>query len=213
MLQRDSSLRERNTIAMRKAYLLALLALLLASCSSVTVTLPATTPTVTGGTRNNPGPVTEPKWGTRAKTSGCTVQGPLQDLACTPGDIFPNATKADICTPGYARSVRNVSTRVKSQVYSEYGVISHSPGEYEIDHLVSLQLGGSNDISNLWPEAATPTPGFHEKDRVENYLHDEVCSGAITLKQAQIEIATNWLTVYERMPKKSQSSGSPNGAP
>ena len=60
---------------------------------------------------------------------------------------------------------------------------------------------GSNDIANLWPEAASPTPGFHQKDQVENYLHDQVCSGAISLKDAQTEIATNWLTVYNRMPQ------------
>ena len=119
---------------------------------------------------------------------------------CTPGDIFPNVTKNDICQPGYARSVRNVPTSEKDQVYAEYGIVSRSAGEYEVDHHVSLELGGSNNIANLWPEAASPKPGFHEKDKVENYMHDQVCSGAIALKQAQIEIATNWLAVYNRMP-------------
>jgi len=38
-----------------------------------------------------------PKWGVRTKTSGCQVQGPLPDPACTPGDIFPNVTKDQIC--------------------------------------------------------------------------------------------------------------------
>ena len=61
-----------------------------------------------------------------------------------------------------------------------------------MDHLVPLELGGSNDIGNLWPEVAEPRPGFHEKDKVENYLHEQVCSGAISLKQAQAEIAGNW---------------------
>ncbi len=90
----------------------------------------------------------------------------------------------------------------KDQVYAEYGIYQHYTGQYEVDHLVPLELGGSNDIANLWPEAASPTPGFHEKDKVENYLHDQVCSGAISLKEAQIEIATNWLAVYNRMPNK-----------
>jgi len=90
----------------------------------------------------------------------------------------------------------------KKQVYAEYGILSHTTGQYEVDHHVSLELGGSNAIANLWPEAASPKPGFHEKDKVENYLHNQVCSGAITLKQAQIEIATNWLAVYNKMPSK-----------
>jgi hypothetical protein len=125
----------------------------------------------------------------------------LPDSACTPGAIFTNATKDIICKSGYSRSVRNVPTSEKDQVYAEYGITHHSAGQYEVDHLVSLELGGSNDIANLWPEAASPKPGFHEKDQVENYLHDQVCSGAISLKEAQIEIATNWLAVYNRMPK------------
>jgi hypothetical protein len=124
----------------------------------------------------------------------------LQDKACTPGAIFPNATKAQICTSGYSSSVRNVPYSEKQQVYAEYGIFHHSSGQYEVDHLISLELGGSNDISNLWPEAAYPKPGFHQKDSVENYLHDQMWSGAISLKDAQNEIATNWLGVYNHMP-------------
>jgi hypothetical protein len=110
---------------------------------------------------------------------------------------------------GYAKSVRNVPVSVKNQAYKEYGIYHHTTGQYEVDHLVSLELGGSNDISNLWPEAASPKPGFHEKDQVENYLHDQVCSGKIALRTAQAEIATNWLTIYNRMPKNV--SGANNG--
>ena len=106
--------------------------------------------------------------------------------------------------------MRNVTTRTKNKVYAAYGITHHTTGQYEVDHLVSLELGGSNDISNLWPEAASPKPGFHEKDKVENYLHDQVCDGAISLKQAQIEIATNWLNVYNQMPSSTKNSGSDN---
>ncbi len=146
----------------------------------------------------------EPNWGVQSKTTGCVAHSALQDAACTPGAILPNATKEQICVSGYARSVRNVPQSVKNKAYAEYGITRHVAGQYEVDHLVSLELGGSNDIANLWPEAAQPKPGFHEKDQVENYLHNQVCNGKITLKEAQIEIATNWLTTYHRM---SQSAG------
>ncbi len=142
------------------------------------------------------------QWGVQTKTSGCVAQGALEDAACTPGAIISTATKAQICQSGYASSVRNVPQSEKDQVYAEYGITHHSTGQYEVDHLVSLELGGSNDISNLWPEAASPKPGFHEKDKVENYLHDQVCAGAISLPQAQQQIATNWLTIYNQMPNK-----------
>ena len=138
-------------------------------------------------------------FGVQTKTSGCQVNGPLQDSACTPGAIIATATKDDICVSGYARTVRNVPESEKIQAYNEYGITHHTAGEYEVDHLISLELGGSNDISNLWPEIALPNPGFHEKDKVENYLHEQVCNGAISLHDAQVEIATNWLSVYNRM--------------
>jgi|SRR5579859_3559228 len=140
-----------------------------------------------------------PQFGKQTKTSNCMAHAGLPDSACTPGALFSNATVQQICKSGYASSVRNVPTSEKDQVYAEYGITHHSTGQYEVDHLVSLELGGSNDIANLWPEAASPTPGFHQKDQVENYLHDQVCSGAVSLKDAQDKIATNWLAVYNNM--------------
>jgi hypothetical protein len=169
----------------RIAVLVALMALVVA-CG----TAPATSTGTTG----------RHQFGVQTKTSGCVASNGLPDAACTPGAIFSTATRDQICQSGYASSVRNVSSSEKDQVYAEYGIASHSPGQYEVDHLVSLELGGSNDIANLWPEAASPNPGFHQKDQVENYLHDQVCTGAISLATAQQEIATNWLGVYHSMP-------------
>jgi hypothetical protein len=138
--------------------------------------------------------------GTRTKTSDCIATNELQDKACTPGAIFQNATREQICVKGYTKTVRNVPTSLKQKVYASYVIATHKPGEYEVDHLISLELGGSNDIANLWPEAAEPRPGFHEKDEVENYLHQRVCDGTMTLLQAQQAIANNWLEVYESIP-------------
>ena len=157
-------------------------------------TTSGTTTTGSGSTSNG-----STHFGVQTKTSGCQAHNGLPDSACTPGAILSTGTKEAICVSGYSRSVRNVPESEKIQDYNEYGISHHNPGEYEVDHLVSLELGGSNDISNLWPELASPTPGFHEKDKVENYLHDQVCKGAISLQQAQTEIATNWLAVYKQM--------------
>lgn len=134
------------------------------------------------------------------KTNGCMAVGGIEDKACTPGAVIATATKDQICKSGYSQSVRNVPDSEKNAVYAEYGIASHTAGQYEVDHLISLELGGSNDIANLWPELADPTPGFHQKDKVENYLHQQVCDGAISLKTAQQEISTDWLTVYRTMP-------------
>jgi len=174
------------------------LSLALSGCGSVSVSFnpssnPTTGTTGSGGTTH---------FGVQTKTSGCQAHNGLQDSACTPGAILSTGTKDAICKSGYAKSVRNVPDSEKNQVYAEYGITSHAPGQYEVDHLVSLELGGSNEIANLWPELASPKPGFHEKDKVENYLHAQVCSGAVSLQQAQQEIATNWLAVYNQMPNK-----------
>jgi hypothetical protein len=69
-------------------------------------------------------------------------------------------------------------------------------GTLEIDQIVSLEIGGSNDIANLYPEKA---PGYHLKDRLENKLRALVCSGAMTLRTAQSGIATNWVSLYRRV--------------
>ena len=177
---------------------IAALSLAFSGCGSVSISVNSsgssnTRTTVSGGT---------PNFGVQTKTSGCMAHNGLQDSACTPGAILSTGTKDAICKSGYAKSVRNVPDSEKNQVYAEYGITSHAPGQYEVDHLVSLELGGSNDIANLWPELASPKPGFHEKDKVENYLHDQVCSAAISLQQAQKQIATNWLVVYNQMPNK-----------
>lgn len=136
----------------------------------------------------------------QAQTSNCQVNGQLPDHACSPGAVFASSTVSDICTPGYSKSVRNVSAGTKKKVYAEYGISYPQPtGSYELDHLIPLELGGSNDTANLFPEAAEPAPGFHEKDLVEDYLHQEVCSGSINLAAAQMQIANNWVAVYNTM--------------
>lgn len=122
----------------------------------------------------------------------CRILNALPDLVCTPGIASPNVTTAQVCKPGYASSVRNVSQSEKDQVFAEYGIVQHPTGAYEVDHLISLELGGSNDIKNLWPEPYTGPDNAHEKDKIENYLHAQVCSGKMTLKQAQDGIAKNW---------------------
>jgi len=149
-----------------------------------------------GGQPVSPGTI-----GQRTKTSDCVSTNALPDSACTPGAIFADATTDQICKPGYSSQVRNVPDSEKNQVYAEYNITHHTAGEYEVDHLISLELGGSNDIANLWPEPAEPRPGFHEKDKVENYLHQQVCDGAMSLPDAQAQIANDWMAVYQKMPK------------
>lgn len=114
----------------------------------------------------------------------------------TPGDVF-SVSAGQVCVSGYSSKVRSVSLALKKSVYAAYGIPYPQPsGSYELDHFVPLELGGSNDAKNLWPEAAEPRPGFHEKDQVENYLHKLVCSGKMTLLEAQQAIESDWYSVF-----------------
>src|ERR1700757_4854563 len=56
------------------------------------------------------------------------------DPKLTPGATF-DVTLQDISEPGYSKNVRNVTAEVKREVYTEYGITEHQPGEYEVDHL------------------------------------------------------------------------------
>ncbi|MFO1419522.1 MAG: hypothetical protein U1F59_00885 [Candidatus Competibacteraceae bacterium] len=120
----------------------------------------------------------------------------LPDPQMTPGDVL-TTDAAVICVPGYTKTVRDVPQSVKNQVYRQYGVISREPREYEVDHLISLELGGSNSIRNLWPQSYVSQPlNAHVKDRLENKLHDLICAGKVSVDQAQKEIAEDWTKAY-----------------
>ncbi|HZQ59285.1 MAG TPA: HNH endonuclease signature motif containing protein [Acidimicrobiales bacterium] len=116
---------------------------------------------------------------------------PVPDPVLTPGAVFPGITVATVCTPGYASSVRDVPSSERAQVFARYHE-ADVPNTYEVDHLISLELGGSNDITNLWPEPLAGPYGAHTKDGVENALHSAVCAGSMLLADAQHVIATAW---------------------
>jgi hypothetical protein len=143
-------------------------------------------------------------YGVRTKTSGCKANQVLQDSRCTPGAVMSTST-AIICKVGYATTVRDVPLSVRKAVFKEYGLSYNNSVLYEVDHLISLELGGSNDISNLFPESYKITNGARVKDVFENYLHKQVCSGAMKIEEAQKQISTDWLK-YDNLRKNVKAT-------
>jgi hypothetical protein len=161
---------------------------------------------LTGGTASTPPSTARVAVGAtvllaaRTKTSGCTL-GPNPDRRCSPGAYYSRLTTAVICSGTFRTStIRNVPESEREAVELEYGI---APAKYgsalEIDHIVPLELGGSNDIANLFPERASAAPGYHVKDRLENTLHALVCAGRLGLRAAQQQIAANWQALYARV--------------
>ncbi len=136
----------------------------------------------------------------------------LNSLELTPG-VVRTISREEVCGKTVTgQHLRNTTEKMKNEVYAEYAIDKHEPivgvrpapepPLYEIDHLISLELGGADDVKNLWPQPYYQHPGAREKDLVENYLHRSVCSGKIELQEAQREIATDWYSLYLRIGKK-----------
>jgi hypothetical protein len=126
----------------------------------------------------------------------------LPDPNLTPGVVDPETSIKKICTPHYTAMIRNVPESLKKKVFDEYKIDSTSD-KFEIDHLISLELGGTNDIKNLWPQSYTKQPyNAHIKDALEDRLHALVCKGKLNLSVAQKEISTDWISAYKKYVKK-----------
>jgi hypothetical protein len=109
--------------------------------------------------------------------------------ALTPGVLNPAVTQASIastiCRRGWTRTVRppvDFTNALKQRQLRLYG-LRGPPSAYQEDHLISLELGGSPaDPRNLWPE---PYPRASAVDQIENDLNHRVCTGSLTLAEAQ----------------------------
>lgn len=158
----------------------------------------------------------QPSWALHEKIDEITVAPPTNtltiawkpDLRVTPGKTDPNATVKQLCTAGYTKDVRHVTEATKKQVFQEYGIPLDMAGKFEVDHFISLENGGLNDIANLWPQFYFPIGndplktecwGAREKDKVETALHRWLCQGKITLAQDQQILRTDWVDCYKTL--------------
>jgi hypothetical protein len=130
----------------------------------------------------------------------------------TPGATLP-VTRADVCA-GNGGGVGMVPVSLQQQVFREYGLTDAKPEAYEVDYLITPELGGSSDIRNLWPQPYSSSVwNAHVKDALEERLHQMVCAGEIDLETAQRDISANWILAYKKYfhtdrPLGSQASRS-----
>jgi len=129
--------------------------------------------------------------------SALAVAQAIPNPQLTPGAVRTD-NRQEICATR-TLGLRHVSASLKHRVYAEYGLRCGARcGQlYEVDHLISLEIGGSNDLRNLWPQPYKPI-GARQKDVLENKLHKMICDRTITVERAQQEIAGNWYAAYKK---------------
>jgi hypothetical protein len=141
-------------------------------------------------------------------TGAAQAQSPLPDPELTPGALNLNVTQANIdttiCVRGWTRTVRPseaYTEQLKRAQIAQYGYADRFLRDYQEDHLIPLELGGSpNDPRNLWPEPHSADGGWGSvvKDRLERRLNQLVCRGVLPLAEAQRAIARDWISAYKR---------------
>jgi hypothetical protein len=145
--------------------------------------------------------------------SGCRATNALAQVnslpsAATPGATYPGITQKNIaktiCNYGNwsTQSIRppqSYTDSLKKKQIVQFGYIDTKMADYEEDHLIALTIGGNpRDPRNLWPQPWNGVWNAHVKDRLEVKLNKLVCTGKLTLQQAQKAIATNWIATYQQ---------------
>jgi hypothetical protein len=133
-------------------------------------------------------------------------------------NLTPGATRlitaSDVCTQQEQNSTSAIPSAIRQKVFQEYGLTNVRASDYELDYLITPELGGATDIRNLWPEPYTLTEwNAHVKDALENLLHQKVCSGEIDLPTAQHEIASDWISAYKKYFRTDRPLASPHFEP
>jgi hypothetical protein len=127
--------------------------------------------------------------------------GSVPNLNLTPGAIR-TVTLNEICAttddeddldPPLPPSIQNA-------VFQEYGIAPKGQQQnYQIDYLVNPQLGGTDDIRNLWPQSyRSGVWDARAKDQLEERLHQMVCNRTMDLATAQRAITTDWIAAYKK---------------
>lgn len=95
------------------------------------------------------------------------------------------------------KKIHEIPQELKQKVFEAYGIDISKSNLYQIDYLITPEVGGGNDIKNLWPQSLTSKPwNAHMKDRLENHLHREICQGRMSPNHAQTLLTLDWIDSY-----------------
>lgn len=131
---------------------------------------------------------------------GTTVnaEGPKPKSGLTPGETRP-ITLDEVCRSSQAEVISSgIPDETRRKVFAAYGISSPGPNQFEVDYLITPDLGGTESVRNLWPQPYSARWNAHMKDKLEQRLHQLVCSGKLDLATAQHDIAVDWIGAYKK---------------
>jgi hypothetical protein len=116
--------------------------------------------------------------------------GALPDRRCTPGRADTQDLQV-ICHTSTALR-RHVTRRTELGILAAYGIPLAQKNRYKIDHLIPLEMGGSNDPANLWPQLVAESL---RKDLSERLAHELVCRHHASVAELQQRFTEDWTRV------------------
>lgn len=116
----------------------------------------------------------------------------------TPGSLtYPAPKISEMCSREFRKKFPEIPHELKQKVFEAYGIDISKSNLYQMDHLITPEVGGGNDIKNLWPQSLVSRPwNAHMKDRLENHLHREICQGRMSPNHAQTLLTLDWIDSY-----------------
>ena len=126
------------------------------------------------------------------------AEGPMPKSGLTPGESRA-VTMAEVCRNPEAQVVaRDIPMETRDRVFAAYGIASANRDQFEVDYLITPDLGGTETLRNLWPQPYSARWNAKVKDKLEQRLHQLVCSGQLDLATARRDIAVDWITAYRK---------------
>jgi hypothetical protein len=127
-------------------------------------------------------------------------------------DVNQETVPGTICISGYTKTIRpptSYTNRIKYRMMREAGIPQSQSSDYALDHVIPLVLGGSpTDEDNL---RFLTRKDNSRKSRIEVKLRRLVCSGQMTLADAQRAIYDDWEDAYRRYASIKSKTGNKHG--
>lgn len=145
-----------------------------------------------------------------ASKGSSELNGAMPQVSLTPGETV-SVTVQDVCAPDFPTERQMlVPASLRRRVFQQYGISNPRPDAFEVDYLITPDLGGASSARNLWPEPYHNTIwNARVKDELEVHLKDLVCSGKLDMATAQRDLSGNWIASYKKYFQTDAPLGKP----